>query len=63
MREIVNEYGLTWADWFYAATLGGKHTQQAQAQPNGKLRQAWKDGEDPTEWCEHFEMPADVGDE
>ncbi len=52
-RLAVNEYGLTVAEWIGAATLAKR---RATTPEQGRaMRQAWLDGEDPTEWAAHWE--------
>lgn len=57
----INENGLTWAQWYAAATLGGKHTPCAEsARVSAHLRAEWRTGVDPTEWAAHFEQGGKV---
>ncbi len=54
-----NEEGLTWEEWLAAALFGSKwsnlsHVEKVLSLPEvlyGKLKFAWKVGEDPTEYA------------
>lgn len=49
-----NPEGLTWTEWWRAATLFGKYNPSENARR--QMRSEWKRGVDPTEWARHFEL-------
>lgn len=49
----VNREGLTWKEWHRAAVHACHHSQVKTSEKT--LRAAYRNGEDPTEWCAHFQ--------
>jgi hypothetical protein len=53
MVSMINAEGLTWSEWFMAATQGCKHKPTNEQRSHMRLE--WKNGVDPTEWAAYFE--------
>lgn len=49
-----NEYGLTFEEWWAAATFGVRGDLREMGATKKAMRAAWRGGEDPTDWCADF---------
>ena len=52
-QYTVNENGLTYAQWYAAATLGAN--RPVPAYRNRRMRAAWRNGECPCDWAAYFQ--------
>ena len=49
-QEATNVEGLTWEEWSYAAGLSPDFVLAPSTEVLYERRNAWRAGEDPTEW-------------
>lgn len=55
--DYTNDNGLTWEQWFNAATLTLKSSERREVRREARIQRLWCDfltGVDPSDWARHF---------